>query len=89
MWLPRFLTFIQSIITTSENAALKYYIKVKEATPFCNLRVWEPRFDGFMYIGLGGLTGSIRDQSKAAVAPATTQFHKQDPSLSPERSMEK
>ena len=29
---------------------------------------------------LGGLTGTIRDQTKAAVAPATTQFHWQDPS---------
>ena len=33
-------------------------------------------------MGLGGQTGTIRDQPKAAVAPATTQFHWQDPSLS-------
>ena len=33
---------------------------------------------------LGGLAGTIRDQPKAAVAPATTQYHCQDPSLSPE-----
>ena len=37
-------------------------------------------------MGLGGQTGTIRDQSKAAVAPATTQFHGQDPSLSTESS---
>ena len=37
-------------------------------------------------MGLGGQTGTIRDQSKAAVAPATTQFHWQDPSLSTESS---
>ena len=35
-------------------------------------------------MGLGGKTGTIRDQSKAAVAPATTKFHWQDPSLSTE-----
>ena len=37
-------------------------------------------------MGFGGQTGIIRDQSKAAVAPATTQFHWQDPSLSTESS---
>ena len=37
-------------------------------------------------MGLGGLTGTIRDQSKAAVASATTQFHLQDPSLGIESS---
>ena len=37
-------------------------------------------------MGLGGQTGTIRDQPKAAVAPATTQFHWQDPSLSTESS---
>ena len=37
-------------------------------------------------MGLRGQTGTIRDQSKAAVAPATTQFHWQDPKLSTESS---
>ena len=35
---------------------------------------------------LGGLTGTIGDQSKAAVAPGTTQLHWQDPRLSAECS---
>ena len=37
-------------------------------------------------MGLGGQTGAIRDQSKAAVAPATTKFHWEYPSLSTESS---
>ena len=37
-------------------------------------------------MGLGGQTGSVRDQSKATVAPATNQFHCPDPSLSTESS---
>ena len=37
-------------------------------------------------MGLGGRNGTIRDQSKAAVASATTQFRWQDPSLSTVRS---
>ena len=35
---------------------------------------------------IGGLTGNIRDKSKATVARATTQFHWQDPSHSTESS---
>ena len=98
--------------------------------PLCNLSVWELRFGGFRYIGLGGLAAShvqwntvpkwmfevnslrvpknlsiceLRfggltwgweawpvpsgtNQSMAAVVPATTQFHWQDPSLSTESS---
>ena len=37
-------------------------------------------------VDLHGQTGTIRDQSKAAVAPATTQFPWQDPSLSTKSS---
>ena len=37
-------------------------------------------------MGSGGLTVTIRDSQKAAVAQATTQFHWQDPSLSTESS---
>ena len=37
-------------------------------------------------MGLGGLAGTIREQSKAAIASATTQFFWQDPSLSTESS---
>ena len=33
---------------------------------------------------LRGLIGTIRDQSKAVVAPVTTRFHWEDPSLSTE-----
>ena len=33
-------------------------------------------------MGLRGLTGSIQDQSKDAVATVSTQFHWQDPSIS-------
>ena len=35
---------------------------------------------------MGGLTGTIRKQSKTTVAPATTLFHWQDPSLNTESS---
>ena len=37
-------------------------------------------------LGVGRSDGAIRDQSKASVAPATTQLHWQDPSLSTESS---
>ena len=47
---------------------------MKGAGPLSNLSVWEPRFP-WIYMGLRGLTGTIRDHLKAAVAPATTQFH--------------
>ena len=36
-------------------------------------------------MGLGSQTGTIRDKSKAAVSPATTQFHWQDPSTQSSR----
>ena len=60
--------------------------KLKGAAPLRNLSVWEPRFGGFAWIGLGGLAVFNWDQSEAVVASATTRFHFQDPSLSTECS---
>ena len=51
-------------------------LQLLQLSNFSRAQIW------WIYMGLGGMTGAIRDQPK--VAPVTTHFHWQDPSLSTE-----